>query len=253
MTIQHFQWWHRSLGFLAAMLVIFIAGTGLLLNHTDELELDQVMLDSDWILSLYGIEVESDPVAFKAGQTWLSRYGSRLYVNDQDTGQNTEQLIGVVELEDLLLVAVPDSLLLMTSSGEFVEKIAALPGISGTLLAMGKIGDIPVLQTTDGSYAGDMELTAWRQIRDDGPVWAVPERLPDQILRQIELKHHGEGVSLERFVLDVHSGAVLGKVGKYLSDLFAILILLLSLSGLWVSRLRRRMNLAAQAGVYNDR
>lgn len=235
------------------MLVVFIAGTGLLLNHSAELELDQVLLDSDWILGLYGIEVETDPIAFTVGQTWLSRYGSRLYVNDQDTGLNIEQLIGAIELDDLLLVAVPDSLLLMTSSGELVEKIEVLPGISGTHQAIGKIGDIPVLETMDGLYAGDMELSAWRRILDGEPVWAVPERLPERVLRQIELKHRGEGINLERFVLDIHSGAVLGKLGKYLSDLFAILILLLSLSGLWVSRLRRRMNLTTQSGIYNDR
>lgn len=248
MTIQQYQWWHRFLGFHAALLVVFIAGTGLLLNHSEELGLDEMMLDSDWILGLYGIDSAVNPEAFKVGQSWLSRSGSRLYLDDQDTLQRSEQLTGVIELGDLIIVTTPEDLMLMSAGGELVERVAVLPGISGTILAIGKIGDIPILKTTAGLYAGNADLTAWQQADDDGAVWSAPGKLPEQIRRQIEQKHRGAGVSLERLVLDVHSGVVLGKWGKYLSDSFAILILLLSLSGLWVSHLRRRMNLAMQEG-----
>lgn len=253
MTIQHYQWWHRSLGFLAALLVVFIAGTGLLLNHSEELGLDEVMLDSDWILGLYGIDSAANPDAFKAGQSWLSRFGSRLYLDDQDTGHQSERLTGAIELGDLILVALPEGLLLMSTGGELVERITVLPGISGTIQAIGKIGEIPILNTTAGLYSGNADLTAWRQENDDEAVWSVPGMLPEQIRRQIEQQHRGAGISLERFILDVHSGAVLGKLGKYISDLFAILILLLALSGLWVSRLRRRMNLETLAGSYTGK
>lgn len=252
MTIQHFQWWHRSLGFLAALLVVFIAGTGLLLNHSEELGLDEVMLDSDWILDIYGIDSAVNPEAFKVGRRWLSRIGSRLYLDSQDTGHQSEQLIGAIESGDLILVALSEGLLLMSAGGELVEMMTVLPGVSGAILAIGKIGDIPILKTRAGLYAGDADLTSWRETHTEEAFWSAPGKLPEQIRRQIEQQYRGAGVSLERFILDVHSGAVLGSLGKYISDMFAILILLLSLSGLWVSRLRRRMNLAVQAGSNTD-
>ncbi len=46
--------------------------------------------------------------------------------------------------------------------------------------------------------------------------------------------YRGKGLLLERVLLDVHSGRILGAWGVYLVDAAAVLFLGLVLSGLWM-------------------
>ena len=50
------------------------------------------------------------------------------------------------------------------------------------------------------------------------------------------LQYLGEGPSLERVLLDFHSGRIFGPVGIVVYDLLALMVLVLSISGLiiWV-------------------
>ena len=43
-----------------------------------------------------------------------------------------------------------------------------------------------------------------------------------------------EGLTLERVVLDIHSGRFFGKFGVYVVDFFSVLFLMLSITGLWI-------------------
>ena len=47
--------WHRYIGLAAALFVIVLTVTGLLLNHTEELGLDSSSVQSDTLLDWYGI------------------------------------------------------------------------------------------------------------------------------------------------------------------------------------------------------
>ena len=46
-------------------------------------------------------------------------------------------------------------------------------------------------------------------------------------------------INLERFLLDAHSGRVFGKYGIYVIDVAAILLLILSITGIWLWVVRR--------------
>jgi uncharacterized iron-regulated membrane protein len=45
---------------------------------------------------------------------------------------------------------------------------------------------------------------------------------------------------VERVILDLHSGRFFGKLGPWLFDIAALLLILLSLSGAWIWLKRRR-------------
>jgi uncharacterized iron-regulated membrane protein len=49
----------------------------------------------------------------------------------------------------------------------------------------------------------------------------------------------GTGLSLERVLLDLHSGRILGEAGVWLVDAAALLFLLLAGSGVWLWGRRR--------------
>ena len=50
----------------------------------------------------------------------------------------------------------------------------------------------------------------------------------------------GRGVTVERVLLDLHSGRIFGLVGKLVLDLIAVVMIVLSVSGLLLARLRAR-------------
>ena len=50
-----FRKWHRRIGFAAALFLINLAVTGILINHSDDLELHKTYVTSDWITKAYGI------------------------------------------------------------------------------------------------------------------------------------------------------------------------------------------------------
>jgi len=49
----------------------------------------------------------------------------------------------------------------------------------------------------------------------------------------------GRQISLERFLLDAHSGRFFGKYGVYVIDIAALLLLILSITGIWLWATRR--------------
>ena len=55
----------------------------------------------------------------------------------------------------------------------------------------------------------------------------------------LQAAYRGYGLTLERVLLDLHSGRVLGSAGVLLVDAAAILFLLLAISGLWLWSRRR--------------
>lgn len=72
--------------------------------------------------------------------------------------------------------------------------------------------------------------------------WLHPRELQNKILQDLKQGFRGEGLPLERVILDLHSGRLLSRIGVYLMDGAAILILLLTFTGLgiWISRVKRR-------------
>ena len=55
---------------------------------------------------------------------------------------------------------------------------------------------------------------------------------PDMPIEQGE-EYRGKGITLEKFILDLHSGVIIGLSGKILSDLVALAILFLSATGIY--------------------
>ena len=58
----------------------------------------------------------------------------------------------------------------------------------------------------------------------------------------VEEELRGRGINLEKFILDLHTGNFFGIPGKFISDLAAIALIFLALSGLyslWMRKKRR--------------
>ena len=53
--VHRLRAWHRGMGALAALFLLMLAVTGILLNHTLDLKLAERHLDWPWLLEHYGV------------------------------------------------------------------------------------------------------------------------------------------------------------------------------------------------------
>ena len=242
--------WHRYIGLAAAAFVILLSITGLALNHTEELELDSTHVKSDLLLDWYGVHAPQHMTSYRAGPHTINAAGNHLYWNTTELPGVQGPLIGALAYVDLIIVAVPGKLLLLTQGGELVEQLDAAAGVPA---GMQKIGITPdyglAIHAAHGFYRTNADFLEWQETDTLDASWASASEPPDQLVRALQAAYRGTGLSLERVMLDLHSGRILGNWGVYLIDAAAILFLLLALSGVWLWSRRRHSARAHQRAI----
>ena len=233
---------HRWLGGISALFLVSLALTGLALNHTERLGLDRVQLDAGWLLQRYNMESGKDIISYRVDETtMLSRMGESLFINAVPLGRAGEP-VGVLSGEDILVVATAKSLFLLTPDAELVETMdtTALP-FEGIQFLGRDGGGQPLVVAEGQAWLPD---AAWLEFTPQSGPFSVlplePATLPPDLQAELLRQHRGEGVSLYRVLLDLHSGRLFGWGGRTLMDLSAVAILILVGTGLsaWVRRSR---------------
>jgi len=234
---------HRSFGAVLGVFVVILAVTGLLLNHTSELGLKKVHLHNSLLNAVYGLNPPACTVAYPVGGHWLSLWGERQFWDGRPLDlPPTKRIYAALLKNDVVLVATAEQLNLLVTDGTLIDRI-----------------DYPAQHTLNrvGRYAGDLVLdfgSAWPHTKLNSdmtafePMQPSPEvvtweagghALPEALAQAIRKTYQGEGVDLERVILDLHSGRIAGKIGVYFMDAVAIGMLLLVASGSFLLWLRR--------------
>lgn len=228
--------WHRWIGVSAALLVVMLAITGIALNHTEQLRLDERAVASEALLSWYGIKAPGPLTAFAAGPRWLLQADNRWYFDDTPLSGEFGALRGAVALPSLIAAASEDAVWLLTERGEVVERMDAGAGVPGDIRRLGVDAQQRLVLDTAAGYArSDTQYLQWRRLAAPADVrWAEPSAAPEPLGQAILQRHRGAGLSLERVLLDLHSGRLLGRFGVYVMDAAAILMLVLAASGTWL-------------------
>lgn len=228
--------WHRTMGVIIALFVLVLAATGILLNHTEDLELDQHYLTWPWLLDHYGLsDVEAD-VAYHLNDRFITQFDEKVFVDGSLVTTTHQQIIGGIGIDDITVLATDNELLLISPEGEFIEKMSASAGVPEQIQNIGLFHGEPVLQTRKGMWRSDYMLETWENISLQGVSWSIQSPVPDDIQKQLDSYFYGEGISVERFALDVHNGHILNGIGVWLLDIVAVLLIVLSISGLWMWR-----------------
>lgn len=228
------RFWHRNIGLVTALFVIFLVVTGWLLNHTEELQLDSRYLRIPKLLNLYNIK-SPEPVSFKAGDQWITQLGERFYLGSEELSGTGDRFIGAVKIDSMIVVAVSGRLSLFTSEGELIENLDGADGVPAGMSAVGITPDNRFgVRAAHGEYTTDLEDPEWLHSESSKVTWAEPMKLPARIEDRLLDIYRGRGLSMERVVMDLHSGRIFGSWGVYVVDGAAGLFLLLALSGLWM-------------------
>ena len=234
---------HRSLGAGAAVFVIFMVLSGLAINHSNDLGLDQRHVSQPFLLGWYGLDGPDQIRSFSAGSDWVSFAGSQLYFNDNAILTVTNG-VGVVSSGDMLIVAGSDELLLLDPNGRLIERIPWSPIGEGPIGSIGLLADGSVtIKSQHQLWLADAQLLGWQQAEAATiiPIWSSPGSAPETFQQAITHQYRGDGLSLERVLLDFHSGRIFGFLGVVIYDLLALAVGFLAISGL-IFWLRGRRN-----------
>lgn len=240
--VKYLRRWHRRVGVTAAVFAIVLAVTGLLLNHTEGLALDSRYVGSELVLDWYGIAPPGKLVSYPVGGHWVSQLGGHIYVDEQELAiDEPGHLLGAVGLAGNIIIAVEGQVLLLDAAGKVLEILGGAQGVPAGMRQIGIKNDKLVVRASHGDYLADKDLLHWDESEEAGdrhiPVvadWAKTSAPPEALYAKLVEAYRGKGLTLERVLLDLHSGRIAGQGGVIVVDTIAILLILLSISGIWM-------------------
>lgn len=226
--------WHRVLGLTSAVFVLWLAASGLVLNHAEGLRLDQRHVHNAWLLKHYGIPYALPKVSFALPGHWLSQEGNALYLDANRELVVAGTLVGAVSYGHMLVAATNERVYLFDASGSLLDNLGPEHGLPAAIQALGVSGDWLVLRHAKGL----VRLNPDSLHMDSHPVrdvtWAKAGELPPALRTKVQEEERSQQISFDRVLRDLHSGRILGPFGSRLVDAAALLFMALAISGLWV-------------------
>ena len=221
---------HRYTGLIVAVVILILAVTGIVLNHTDDLELDKQFIKSAGILDWYGIEAPNPKYSYSISEYWVTQIDSQIYFNTKPVLKIREQLIGATMNDSFIVAAFPNALVMLSIQGEVIEQIDKRPIQN---IASGQNERI-YIKSGDQVFFSDDELLTWQTSNHKVSNWSRPAPIPEKLKRHLKQESRSHILPYERVLLDVHSGRFFGRYGVYFIDFAGLLMILLTISGCWI-------------------
>ena len=235
--------WHRWLGVSSAVFVIWLALTGLALQHSSDLNLDQQPANISWLHKHFGTEINLPDTAIQYEGQWLSQVDNRLYFNKTMVDKGATP-VGMARMGLIWAVACRETLWLLNENAEVLEKLEGLD-LPGRIRSIGQRQNQLILETNHGRFEANPMSAQWPQWQPTAQRHRVTYKtlpFPDKLKPALSEQAQRYALSWSRVLLDAHSGRILGDFGVWLMDIMAITFIVLGLSGLmlWL-RFRRNM------------
>ena len=230
---------HRSFGAGAALFVILMVASGIAINHSNDLGLDQQPVTQPLLLNWYGIGEPQSIYSFAAGNHWLSFAGSQLYLDGHAVSAISNGVGAIIASDQGLIAAGSKELVWLDSEGRLIERIAWQQAGAGSIDAIGVLpGGGVVVRSMQQTWLSDTDLLGWKMLEDTtiSPVWSHSTPAPEAIQVAITRHYRGDKLSFEQLLLDIHSGRIFGTPGILIYDLLALAVGFLAISGmiLWI-------------------
>lgn len=225
---------HRWIGLAASLLVLLLAISGIALEHSEQLRLDQRYLTQPWVLNHYGIKPDSI-TQYRVKDYSLAHAGNRIYLDGVPTAVESSLLCGAVKIAMGFAICLGEGLALIDAEGALVEHLETDLSLPAPATGIGQTSSQQVvLLSHDGNWLADSDFLLWQPYPDQ-PSIVSQSSAPAAALRyKIEAHNISHEISWERVLLDLHSGRLLGSWGVYLMDLAALAMIFLACSGVWV-------------------
>lgn len=229
---------HRYVGLAICVFLVHLSITGIFLNHSIGLNLDQTFISWPWVLKQYNLKVPEPEQVFTIEANNFSRFGEEVFFNDKPILFIENDLMGAIKLGNQYIIATNSDLYLMNDQGFIVDENNALPF---TIKKLGTDNKNIFIQEQRGiNWQANTIESEWNKTEDFSGVWSLEGTLTKINEQKISKFFVGEGVSLEQIILDFHSGAVFQRAGKLFFDAVSILLIILSFSGIWLWYIKKR-------------
>lgn len=243
--------WHRRVGLVAALFVLLLAVTGILLNHTAALRLDRGKLSPQWLEVFYGLD-SPVMVSYRLEDSWFSQVAGEAIYQEAELIFNCQgPLVGALVYGRFRVLACEQQLVVLTSDGsQVVERLSASHGLPAPVRGLAPCDNQICLRGDAGLHRLDLAALTWTPVSENPAdlAWSTPVATPEDLRRRLGEIHLGQTISWERLLLDMHSGRILGSWGVWLMDLMAILFLLLAVTGVAMWSMGRRKRVRAGGG-----
>ena len=151
-TLKAINQVHKFTGIAVCVFLIHLSITGIFLNHTEELGLDEKYTASPLILGLYNISIPSQEESFSVDNHFVSRFGNQVFLDNQPVFKSEVPIIGVVISNQMLVLAFKNELVLLTEEGELIEKLTTATGIPENIQKLGGSDSILFLKASNQSW-----------------------------------------------------------------------------------------------------
>ncbi len=225
---------HRWLGLVTVVPLLVACVTGIILNHTVDLGLSQRYVTNSWIEARYGMVLDGEPEAFGLdGKAYASTWDGKIF-HRENIVADTGGLIGAVPLRDGTAVVTKSAVHYFGLDGELIETLDSVSLPEVPVSRAGRTSDLMlVLETATGTFTSDANLLEFTEVPADLEAnWSAPATPTKADLRSWKTAFSGEGIPLDRVILDLHSGRIFGDFGKWIWDILVLGILVLSATGL---------------------
>ena len=121
--------WHRRIGLLATLFIIFLVLTGIALQHSDDFKLNTQYLSNSWLLKHYGIK--PNPITtYQLGNQTISHAGETVYLSGKPISHHVESIHGAIPYSNNeFIIATSNSLLVINNKGDIVDEITTQDGL----------------------------------------------------------------------------------------------------------------------------
>jgi hypothetical protein len=224
--------WHRWLGVVFAIPLLWLTVSGLVLRHADRLGLHESRVRSAWLLRQYGMIPEGLARSTMAGSRSVGEWDEILFL-DGIVLEESGILVGAVAMGTNTVVATEDLVLVYDPDGALVDQLGeeSLPAVP--LEAVGRGVDGALVLRSGGKRWRIAEDFLSHEEAGPGLIpWSVVAALPEDAHASLENSLASQaGISSYRIWLDLHSGNLFGAVGRWAVDLSGLAIIALTLMG----------------------
>jgi len=223
--------WHRRTGLLAAVFVLTLGVTGFCLNHTGEWQWDRLAVRSPLLLRWYGVAQPERMQGYLLDGRWWSELGGQLFIDAVPVAACQGQLVGALKTGGQLVAACSKELVLLTADFAVIERIAGAHALPMPVERIGALADRLFLLADGKGYVSDLDALSFAEAAHAEVQWSTAQSLPSELVARLAPFAAGDSITLERVLLDIHSGRILGRWGVYLVDVMAGLFVLLAVTG----------------------
>jgi len=231
--IRHLREWHRTLGIWAAFFLIFLSITGIALNHTNFLSLAHQSITQSFLLNHYGIHSPND-VRFYADKKIIVT-DQLVWMNEKLLFESDKKIVSIGQYLQYFVVVTNNELHLYNQHGQLIDQLNSLSGLPQNISALSNNSELLMVKASNGYYQADKDLLEWTLVATFvEPEWLIQETASDEEIIQANVQYRSQFLNWERIILDAHSGRIFGDFGVLFMDLVAIVLILLSVSGIYI-------------------